>query len=435
MSDLEEPNEAFSPYAPLRYADFRNLLIGRFVASLGDRMVGVAIGWELYERTRDPFALGLMGLFEVIPVLLLSLPAGHLSDHASRRRIVVVTKSILALCSLALAALSATVGAVWLYYVCILCIGIARAYQNPASSNLIQLTVPRELFPSAITWMSNAWQLASAIGPAAGGGLIALMNPNRTPTSTAPPHATWVYLLDAIFGMVFVLAVASIRGKEEIKPKSAIRTWESVKEGLQFVRNSPVLLSAITLDLFAVLFGGAVALLPVFAKDILHVGPVQLGIMNAMPSLGAVLVAFWLAHRPPFRRSGVTLLQSVAGFGLATIVFGFSKSFFLSLAMLFLMGALDGISVVIRSTLLLVRVPDAMRGRVAAVNSIFVGASNELGAFESGMASRVFGVLPATVGGGFITLLVVVLVWFGWPQLAALTTLNEEETNPNDVSD
>jgi MFS family permease len=407
-------------------------------------MVGVALGWELYERTGDPFALGLMGLFEVIPVLLLSLPAGHLSDHASRRKIVIITKSILLLCSLALAVLSATAGAIWMYYVCILCIGIARAYQNPASSNLIQLTVPRDLLPSAITWHSNAWQLASALGPAVGGGLLALINPlpgsgatTITPWVPLPsgvPNAVLVYLLDAVFGLAFVAAVASIRGKEEIRPRTSA-TWDSVKEGLRFLRHSPILLSAITLDLFAVLFGGAVALLPVFAKDVLHVGPRGLGIMNAMPSLGAVVAALWLAHRPPFRRAGMTLMLSVAGFGAATIVFGLSQLFWLSLAMLFLMGALDGISVVIRSTLLLVRVPDVMRGRVAAVNSIFVGASNELGAFESGVASRFFGVIPATVGGGIITILVVIAVAFVWPQLRELGAIQEEHPSDRDEED
>ena len=417
MSEAEEQKGRHDPYEALRLRDFRLLLIGRFLAGLGDQGVGVALGWELYDRTGDAFYLGLMGLTEVIPVLLLSLPAGHLADHASRRKIVLVTKSSLAVLSLLLAFCSATKSPLALFFVCILGIGVARAYQNPASSNLIQLTVPKELYPNAITWNNNAWQLSAAIGPALGGFIIAL-------THRAMP----VYIMDAFFGLAYVLAVFSIRAKEEIKPKVSA-TWDSVKEGMHFLKASPILLSVITLDLFAVLLGGAVALLPVFAKDILHVGPVGLGWMRAMPSVGAVLMALTIAHRPPFKKAGITMLAAVAGFGAATIVFGYSRNIYLSLAMLFLLGAFDNISVVIRSTLLMLRVPDSMRGRVSAVNSVFIGASNELGAFESGFAARLLGTVRATVFGGIGTILVVIGVAFAFPATAEIRQNGAGTTN------
>ncbi len=428
MNEVKEKSTKHDPYEALRYRDFRVLLIGRFLAGLGDQMVGVALGWELYERTGDAFYLGLMGLFEVIPVILLSLPAGHLADHASRRKIVLITKSSLAILSLLLAICSASGSSIWFFFACILGIGIARAYQNPASSNLIQLTVPPELYPNAITWNNNMWQLSSAIGPAIGGVIIAVAN-NHPGTKNAVP----VYVLDVFFGLAYVFAVASIRSKEEIKERSAA-TWDSVKEGMRFLKHSPILLSVITLDLFAVLLGGAVALLPVFAKDILKVGPIGLGWMRAMPSIGAVLMALIIAHRPPFRKAGMTMLLAVAGFGAATIVFGLSKSFPLSLAMLFLMGVFDNISVVIRSTLLMLRTPNSMRGRVSAVNSVFIGASNELGAFESGFAARLLGPVQATVWGGIGTILVVAIVAAVWPQLRTLTTMKAEEEESSLVS-
>ena len=421
MSEAEEQKGKHDPYEALRYRNFRVLLIGRFLAGLGDQMVGVALGWELYERTGDAFYLGLMGLIEVIPVILLSLPAGHLADHSSRRKIVLVTKSSLALLSLLLAICSASGSPLWLFFMCILGIGIARAYQNPASSNLIQLTIPPELYPNAITWNNNMWQLSAAIGPAIGGAIIAVTN-NHPGVKNAVP----VYVLDVFFGLAYVFAVASIRGKEEVKARTAA-TWDSVKEGMRFLKQSPILMSVITLDLFAVLLGGAVALLPVFAKDILKVGPVGLGWMRAMPSVGAVLMALTIAHRPPFRRAGVTMLTVVAGFGAATIVFGLSTLFPLSLAMLFLLGAFDNVSVVIRSTLLMLRTPDSMRGRVSAVNSVFIGASNELGAFESGFAARLLGTVNATVLGGIGTILVVAVVALAWPQLRTLTTMQPEQ--------
>lgn len=405
------------PYAALRIRDFRRLLVGQFVATLGDQMIGVALGWQLYEQTHSAFALGLVGLVEIIPVMLLALPAGLLSDRMNRKHIVVVMRFVLALCYLGLALLTTTHSPVALLYGCIFAIGVARALYGPASSTLIPLTIPEDQFAGAVTWSSNAWQLAAAAGPALGGFVIAISR-----------SATPVYLFGMVGALIYVLSVGAIYGLP-VAPRSSVpdrkaEGLEGLADGIRFLKRSPVLLATITLDLFAVLLGGATALLPVYAKDILAVGPVGLGWLRAAPSIGAVLMALFLAHRPPFRHAGTTLLWAVAGFGAATIVFGVSRSFPLSLAMLFLLGALDNISVVIRSSLLLLRAPDEMRGRVSAVNNVFVGASNELGAFESGAVAALAGPIFAVVSGGIGTILVVLLTGLFVPQLRALGSLH-----------
>lgn len=398
------------PYAALRHRDFRLLLISTFLGTLGPQMVSVAIGWELYARTHRAFALGLVGLIEVIPVILFSLPAGHLSDHYSRRGVALTTRTLLMFCSLGLAALSHLHGSLFLLYTCILLIGVARAFFGPAGSTLIAQVIPADVYPSAVGWSSNSWQLAAAVGPAAGGLIIAL-------AGVIP-----VYLLDAALSVVYVGLIAAIRSRQPVRPREPV-SLQSLAAGVRFVRHSPLLLSAITLDLFAVLFGGATALLPIYATDILKVGPTGFGWLRAAPAIGASLMALCVAHRPPFRQAGKTLLWAVAGFGIATIVFGVSRLFPLSLAMLFLLGALDNISVVVRSSLLLVTTPDAMRGRVSAVNSVFVSASNELGAFESGSVAALFGPIFAVVSGGVGTLIVVICCALAWPELRNLREL------------
>ncbi len=425
MSVVDNENEAsdesvqlsatvqHDPYAALRYRDFRLLAAGRFIATLGEQMTSVAIGWELYERTHEAFALGLVGLVQVLPVIILSLPAGTAADRYNRKRIVLFSQVVLAAGAMGLALLSATQGSLLLVYGCLLLIGLARAFNGPASSTLLPLSVPPEVYTSAATWSSSAWQLAAVIGPALGGLAIALFN-----------SATEVFVFDAIAGLTFLALVAAMRGKQ-LKPKREEMSRKSLAAGIGFVWRTKIILAAITLDMFAVLLGGATALLPVYAKDILQVGPGGLGWLRAAPSVGAVLMAFTLAHRPPFQHAGRTLLFAVAGFGVATIVFGLSTSFWLSLAMLATLGALDNISVVIRSTLLLTRTPDEMRGRVGAVNGVFIGTSNELGAFESGIAAGLFGPVVAVVAGGIGTILVVLLIAFGWPEVRRLGRLDE----------
>ncbi len=410
-----EPNLRRDPYAALRFRDFRLLLAGRFITSLGDQMVSFAIGWELWLRTHNELALGLVGLVQVIPVILFSLPGGHVADQYNRKRIVLVTQVLLALCALGLGLLSAVQGPIALVYLCLFGIGLARAFNNPATATLLPQTIPPAVFTSAATWSSSAWQLAAVVGPAIAGLLVALLN-----------NVTVIYWFDAAAALIFLALVILIKGRQLALSRKAA-TLDSLTEGVRFIRNTKVILAAITLDMFAVLLGGAVTLLPVYATDILRVGPEGLGLMRAAPSIGALIMAVVLAHLPPFRQAGKTLLLAVAGFGLATIVFGLSTYFLLSVAMLVLLGALDNISVVIRSTLILTHTPDEMRGRTSAVNSIFIGASNELGGFESGLVASLVGPVLSVVGGGIGTILVVLSIARLWPEMRNLKTLDAPE--------
>ena len=409
--------DAHDPYLALRSRDFRLLLIGRFIATLGEQMVNIAIGWELYERTHSALSLGLVGLVQIIPIFALSLPAGHVADQRNRKHIILCMLGLLTTCALGLALLSATHGALPLIYLCLFGIGITHTFYDPAISALISGVVPKRSFANAATWSSSVWQLASVAGPALGGLIIGIFR-----------SATLVYVLETVACLLVFVLFFQIRYQRSaafpVRVTKKKATLATLVEGVDFVLRTKIILAAITLDLFAVLLGGATTLLPIYAKDILHVGPVGLGWLRAMPSIGAVLMAVTLAHLPPMRRAGRTLLLSVGGFGLTTIIFGLSRSFPLSLAMLFLLGSLDNISVVIRATLMLLRTPDAMRGRVSAVNSVFVGASNELGGFESGATAAAFGPILSVVGGGIGTLLVVLLVAYAWPEMRRLTTLS-----------
>ncbi|HVM71658.1 MAG TPA: MFS transporter, partial [Anaerolineales bacterium] len=336
------------PYAALRSRDFRLLLAGNFIGSFSNQMVSFAIGWELWLRTKNALVLGLVGLVQVTPVVLFSLIAGHLADQHDRKFIVILTQAVLAVSSLGLAAVSFSQGSVALIYLCLFGIGVARAFNGPAASTLLPQTVPPEDFTNASTWSSSVWQLASIIGPAVAGLLVALLS-----------RVFYIYAFDALAGLTFLVLVIQIHGRPlALSRKSA--TWDSLKEGIRFIRSTKEILAAITLDMFAVLFGGAVTLLPVYATDILHVGAAGLGIMRAAPSIGALLMAIVLAHLPPLKRAGRTLLIVVTGFGLATILFGWSRNFLLSVVTLAATGALDNVSVVIRKTLTLTRTPDEM---------------------------------------------------------------------------
>jgi MFS family permease len=389
---------------------------GTFLVIFAEQMFTYAIGWELYDRTNAPFALGLVGLLEVIPVFFLTLPAGQVADIFNRKLIVISAQSVLLLCYLGLAVLSYTRGSLVIIYSLILLIGITTAFANPASSAMIPQTIPEEAYQNAATWNSSAWQLAAVVGPAFGGVLVALFH-----------GAMPVYATDAFLVLLYILAVLSIRSKQKpVKRSQDDRALHSLAGGLHFLTRTQVLLAAITLDMFAVLLGGATTLLPVFAKDILHVGPIELGWLRSAQSIGAICMALVLLHRPPFQRAGRTLLLAVIGFGLATIIFGLSHSFWLSFLMLFLLGGLDNISVIIRATLLLVRTPDEMRGRVSAINTLFLGASNQLGGFESGLTAQLFGPVLSVAGGGLGTILVVLLVAFFAPELRRLKMLREE---------
>jgi MFS family permease len=407
------PATVHDPFLALRYPNFRLVMVGEFVNALGSQMIAVALGWEIYDRTGSAFALGLIGLVQILPVVLLVFVTGHVADRYNRKRVAMIATAGIALGSLTLASISATQGALWLVYLCVLGISTARAFYGPAASTLVPQTVPPEVFHSATTWSSTSWQLASVIGPALGGGLIAILG-------AAGP----VYALNAVAGAIFIVAALLIHGRE-IAQSSEPVTMDSLLAGFRFIWNTKPIIASITLDLFAVLFAGATALLPVFAKDILLVGPDGLGLLRAGASIGAVVMAVILANRRPFKQAGKTLLWAVAFFGIATAIFGLSRSFWLSLLMLAVLGALDFISVIIRGTLVLTRTPDELRGRVSAVNNVFVGASNQLGEFESGLVAGLFGPVFAVVAGGLATLLVCFGVMKIWPEILDLKEISK----------
>jgi MFS family permease len=401
------------PYASLRIVSFRWFIASMLAMTMATQIQAVVVSWQIYELTRDPLSLGLIGLAEAVPFIGFALFAGHVADRANRLRVSLLALVVLLLCSLALLGFTLQprlvgVGRVWPFYVVIFCSGIARSFLQPARSALGAELVPRELYPNAVTWRSSAWQLAEVVGPAIGGLVYGFGS------------ARAAYALDAGLMGVGVLSLARIH---HVRPRITPTTetfLKSLATGIRFVRSQPVVLGALTLDLFSVLFGGAVALLPIFAAEILRVGPEGLGILRAAPAVGAVLMSLILAHRPPLRRAGRTLLLSVAAFGLCMIGFGLSRDFYLSIGLLGASGMADTVSVVVRSTLVQVLTPDHLLGRVAAVNAIFIGSSNELGAFESGTAARLIGTVPSVVLGGLATLLVVVVTALKVPSLRRL---------------
>jgi MFS family permease len=411
------------PYAALRSPDYSYLLAGNLLASVGTEMQSVAVGWELYQRTDSATALGLVGLVQFLPVLLLSLPAGHAADRYSRKRLLAAGQALMALASLGLAALSYAEGPVPLIYVCLLVAGVSQAFSAPARWSLVPQTVPESALANAATWNSSGWQIASVVGPALGGGVIAL-------THRAGP----AYLLGVLCSVGCAALLVPIRVQSRAQPAEEL-SLAALLAGIGFVRRTKLILATITLDLFAVLLGGAVALLPIFARDILECGPVGLGWLRAAPSLGALAMGMTLAHRPPLRRAGRALLLAVAGFGVATIVFGLSRNVVLSFVMLAATGALDNVSVVVRFTLVQLLTPDSMRGRVSAVTAIFIVSSNELGAFESGVTAQLFGPVASVVGGGVGTLVVVAAAMVIWPELLRVGRLQSVEPPVADAVD
>lgn len=416
---LEENEPDHDAYGALRFRDFRLLLVGVFLVSFSQQMITVALGWELYERTSSALVLGGVGLAQVLPVIVLFLPAGYIADRYSRKSIVQVCMVVEVLVALGLAALSYSRGPLLLIYGCLVVLGGVQSFYGPASSSLVSQVVPESAFENATTWRSSVSQTSSVLGPASGGFLIGLFH-----------GATLVYPLAASTFVVFFVLLLLMRVRPQQRSVGSARKLSSLLDGLRFLWDTQVMLAAITLDLFAVLLGGATTLLPIFARDILQVGPVGLGWLQSADSLGAVCMALILAQRPPFKKAGRTLLLAVGGFGLVTIAFGLSRWFWLSFLMLFLLGALDNISVVIRSTLLLVRTPDEMRGRVGAVSSLFIGTSNQMGGFESGLTAQLFGPVPAVAIGGIGTLVVVLLVACFWPDMRRLGRLRESVAGP-----
>ena len=394
-----------SAYAVFRLPNYRRYFAGNILGIIAHQMLTLAVGWEIYERTGSKLKLGYIGLAQYLPILLFTLPAGQIADRFNRKKIMFMTLSMTAIAALAMLWVSATKGSINVIYACLFLNGLSRAFQAPARSALVPQIVPREIFPNAVAWGSNSFELATITGPALGGAMIAYFG-----------RPTWVYLVTAICSLTYLILLTGVQVNTPQDHREPIRL-EGLIAGLQFVWRSKVMVASITLDLFAVLLGGAVTLLPIYAKDILQVGPTGLGWMRAAPSIGAVVMAFIIAHRPPMQRAGWTLLVSVVGFGLATIMFGLSRSFGLSMAMLVLVGATDSISVIIRHTLVQMLTPDEMRGRVSAINSLFIGTSNELGGYESGLVAEYFGTEFSVVSGGIGTLIVVLIVSLVWPQL------------------
>ncbi len=401
------------PYAVLRNRDLVLYLIGRFVASLGQQMLTVAVGWELYERTHSSLYLGLVGLTQMVPMVLFTLPAGHVADNYDRKRIIMAMSFVIACASVGLTCISALRAPVFWIYCCLFAAGTARTFLWPASSAFLPHLVSRRDFSRAVTWSSGSFQLSSVVGPAAGGALIALTHHTlgANGASAAP-----VYAVNAAAALICLALISFVRRRHTVAVKEKMTVF-SLTAGFAFVLDSPIILGTITLDLFAVLLGGATALLPVYAKDILRAGPTGLGLLQAALPLGSLVCALVLAHRPPLQQAGRTLLWGVAGFGLATIGFGSSRWFWLSFFLLFLCGAMDNISVVVRHTLVQLLTPDEKRGRVSAVNSLFIGTSNELGGFESGFVAYLLGPVFSVVSGGVGTLLVVLAVAAIWPEV------------------
>ncbi|MEY4925897.1 MAG: hypothetical protein RI894_333 [Bacteroidota bacterium] len=410
------------PYLSLRFPNFRFFIATKLLITLYLQIEALVVGWQLYEITHDPLALGMIGLAVVIPALSVSLLAGYVADNFPRKRIVQVCYLLYLLSILVLISFSyfkngfiSQFGTLPMY-IAVSINGFARGFASPSSSSLMTDLVPKDAYFSSSSWNSTAWELGSVFGPLIGGFSYAYFG------------ATNTYIL-AFFLVLAGLIFFSQINVPIVTVKQADREpiLKSVTEGLRFVFNSKMLLSAITLDLFAVLFGGAVALLPVFAKDILHIDSVGLGMLRGATAVGAGLMALYLAYQPPMKQPGRNLLWAVAVFGISTICFAYSTNFYLSLACLFVLGAADSVSVIIRTTIMQMFVPAEMRGRVSSVNSMFISSSNELGAFESGVAAKFLGTVPSVVFGGFMTLLVVIGVKIFAPILLELDFQEKEK--------
>jgi MFS family permease len=433
------------PYAAFRSRDFRFFTSGNLLSLLGRQMLAVAVEWEIYRRTHSATALGLVGLVFAIPVVGMSLPAGHLADRISRKHIILwsqvfssITSALLALvswqhlnipqmsilraCNRGLSEIAGVFeqhqrtfhfddASIPLIYLLLFLGAIARTFSWAARSSFFPTLISRDAFSNAVTWNSSIFQIASVVGPAISGFVV---QQRGFPI---------IYAIDAITAFIFFLFMLPIPRAPQIRQKEQ-STWRSLAAGAKFVFSKKVILATITLDLFAVLLGGSVALLPIFADQILHCGAIGLGWMRAAPAIGALAMALTVAYLPPMRQAGRALLWCVTGFGIATIIFGLSKALWLSLAMLFIAGALDSVSMIVRGSIVQLVTPDEMRGRVSAVNNIFIGTSNEFGALESGLTAALFGPVISVVAGGIGTILVVIGAAFKWPEIRKIGALD-----------
>ena len=392
------------PYAALRFKEFNIFLVLRFILVFGWSMQFIIIEWQVYSITKDPLSLGIIGLMEIIPAFSMALFAGHIVDQKEKRNLLLKCIGLFSLISLRLFLItSSSVEKVWsttttLYaiYCFVFMGGLLRAFFGPTIFSLVALIVPKKAYPNAATWNSSTWQMASVLGPAFAGFTINWLGVH--------------WSLCIVFGLVILsfILLFGISKKPVLNPKIGEPLVQSLKEGVRFVFKTKAILGAISLDMIAVLFGGAVALLPVFAQDILKVGPEGFGMLRAAPAVGAFMTMLVTAYIPISKHAGLKLLVAIFGFGISIIVFGLSSIFWISLVALFFSGVTDGVSMVIRQTILQLKTPDHMRGRVSSVNSMFVGSSNELGAFESGVTAKLMGTVTAVVFGGTMTLITVI---------------------------
>lgn len=388
------------PYAALRIPEFRLYISARFCVTLAIQIQSVVVAYQVYQLTKDPLSLGLIGLAEALPSIAVSLYAGHVADVVQRKKIILFCISTLLICSSALLLFTLQPPGflneygVFPIYAVIFASGIARGFLSPAYFSFMPQLIPRELYSNAVTWNSTLWETATITGLALGGILYIF-------------GITAAYTVDVLLTLIGLILITGVGNKPLPLVTGEEGIAEKIKAGLRFVFHNKLILSAISLDLFAVLFGGAVALLPIFADEILHVGAIGLGVLRAAPSAGALVIAFYVAHNPMHKNTGKILLYCVAGFGVCMILFALSTNFWLSLFLLIISGGFDCISVIIRSTLLQTHTPENMKGRVAAVNHIFVGSSNEIGMFESGVVAKLIGTVPSVIFGGCMTILVV----------------------------
>ena len=413
------------PYAALRIREFNIFLLLRFIMVFSWSMQFIVIEWVVYSLTKSALSLGIVGLMEVVPAILMALFAGHFVDQNEKKGL--LFKCIIGFLVISLGLflltwepfrgnLSAKTILYSIYFLVFLG-GIVRAFLGPTIFSLLSLIVPKNLYSNAATWSSSVWQISSVLGPAVAGFSITIIG----------VHGSMLSVLTC--SLLALIALSQISTKPILNPKIGEPIMQSLKEGVKFVYNNKTILGALSLDMVAVLFGGAVALLPIFAQDILKVGPEGFGVLRAAPALGAFITMFISAYVPLNKNAGMKLLFSIFAFGICIIVFGISTLFWLSVIALFLSGVVDGISVVIRQTILQLKTPDHMRGRVAAVNSIFVGSSNELGAFESGLTAKLMGTVTSVVFGGTMTLIIVVFTGFASPTFRKLDLQKDIDEN------
>jgi MFS family permease len=413
---MSTPSAKKDPFEALRYSEFRNYILSRFFFILVINMQATLISWKVYDLTKDPFSIGLIGLIEFVPAFCMAFYSGHVIDKSDKRDLLlrsVIGNAILTgvLCFFTTDFAIGMMSQTWLLlviYSVVFGTGILRSFSGPTSFALVSHLVPKHVLPNATLWHSGSWQVGAVTGPALAGLLYASIG------------VTYTFYFMLILIIIAIIGVFFIKPKPFTGQRREENFLESIQQGFRFVWRTKEVLGALSLDLFAVLFGGATALLPVFADQILKVGPEGLGMLRSAPALGSVVVLVLLTFRPLKKNQGMLMLLCVAGFGISIITFGLSELFWLSMLALFISGILDGVSVIVRSTILQLKTPDEMRGRVAALNSIFIMSSNELGSFESGVAAKLLGTVPAVVFGGGMTLAVVVYTWLKAPTLRKL---------------